>query len=349
MTERRRAPVLTACALTAAVLLVGCGEGRAPVETSPTRPSSTLFTDHVAVDPRTFDIDTVPDSGWPVDRLPTPATNQYGVFAAGSLWVPHPELGTVSRIDPATGVVTATVPVARPADPEPPPDLQGLAAGDAGIWATQAAQRSVVRIDPDTDTTAERIPVDTAAYALAVDGTTLWIAAFGESAVTRVDLATRRVVARIEGVQAPTGIAAGDGSVWVAKHRTGEVARIDAATNRVVATIDVGGRPENLVRGHGAVWVATNDGRTVAAIDPATDAVVQIPLDGQVFGVTVGDNEVWAGIGAASGYVVRIDPLTGRAVSRTVTDCAFGAVATPGAVWALSDYGCVARIRTNPG
>ena len=224
---------------------------------------------------------------------------------AGAIWVGNgfrkaglngtflPE--SVSRIDPESNEVVATIPLHRP---RTGPYVQGdaivqqhIAVSNDAVWA----------INPDLT-------------------------------VSRIDPRMNRVVARVTNVKA-LAIAAGDGRVWMVDDGA-SVAEIDTTTNRVVRRIEVPTDSLTaLAVGAGAVWVANPLGGSVWRIDFEPDPRLhEIPLALGVGSVAFGAQSVWA-TNEIAGEVYRIDPRTNRArvVSRTVAPhgVAFGA----GAVW----------------
>ena len=266
------------------------------------------------------------------------ATTQYAAAADGSVWFPLEDRGQVARVDAATGEIQALIEVGDPsAVQDLMSDPHGVAAGDAGIWVANAAERSVGRIDPATNTVAESIPVPVVPYALALDGGTLWVTSFLDDRVVRVDLETGEIVADIS-VPKPTGIAIGFDAVWVVEHRDDTIARIDPDTNEVVEEITLGERGpndlcgmcvENVVVGDDAVWTANNEGRSVSRIDPDSNkvtATIDLPL--RAWAVSAGGGSIWAsqfeeapngGFGDVSEWAVaRIDQATGEATSYPV-------------------------------
>ena len=77
--------------------------------------------------------------------------------------------GTVSRIDPATNAVSATIPVGDgPAS---------IAAGDDGVWVANELSGTVTRIDPAGNAVAETIETGQRPVGLALDGDRVWVAA----------------------------------------------------------------------------------------------------------------------------------------------------------------------------
>jgi YVTN family beta-propeller protein len=75
--------------------------------------------------------------------------------------------GTLTRIDPQTNSVEATIPIGgQPA---------GLAVGEGSIWIADPATRSVVRVDPKTNHVVARIRVGARPRGIAVGGGFVWV------------------------------------------------------------------------------------------------------------------------------------------------------------------------------
>ena len=99
-------------------------------------------------------------------------------FGEGAIWVaarpafrccpPEPVgTGTLTRIDPATDSVDATIPIGgQPA---------GIAVGDGAIWIADPGTRSVVRVDPKKNRVVTRIRVGARPRGIAVGGGFVWI------------------------------------------------------------------------------------------------------------------------------------------------------------------------------
>jgi serine/threonine protein kinase/ABC-type transport system substrate-binding protein len=123
---------------------------------------------------------TVGDSG----RLMgvSPATNSVlrsvdvgagaGAVAAGegAVWVANPLNGTVTRVDPDRGVVTATVAVGATAEPV------ALATGAGAVWVANRQARALARIDPERAAVTERLRLGNEPRALATAGRRVWTA-----------------------------------------------------------------------------------------------------------------------------------------------------------------------------
>jgi len=254
----------------------------------------------------------------------------------GSIWVQNDIDGTVSRIDPATNAVVATIPIATPLDPAAPLEytLVGeresgpdLAVDATSVWATKPEEQAVVQVDPQTNAVVATIALEADPMSIAVDGSSLWVALFGSSSVARIDTATGEIVATIPGVSSPAGIAATQDAIWVTNYWNNSVTRIDPATNQVVATISLNwpGAPvtghqcglcatEALVTADG-VWISQWGANAVVRIDPATNRVTAvIPVGSNPRSLEADARGVWVGHMSTAGALL-IDPATNQVVA----------------------------------
>jgi DNA-binding beta-propeller fold protein YncE len=193
-----------------------------------------------------------------------------------AVWVanhhPGPDgTGSVSRIDPATNTVVATIPAGARADCCGP---QGIDANAGGVWTAIPNANAVDRIDPTTNQVLAIVPAPPACGPVAAAADQVWVAGGCNGAsATRIDPATNKVVARTATSTITTGVAIGFGSVWVTTTHTLE--RINPATNKVFERTVLGPKPppggDPLVVGvavtNDAVWV--NRGEDVLRIRPA--------------------------------------------------------------------------------
>jgi DNA-binding SARP family transcriptional activator/ABC-type branched-subunit amino acid transport system substrate-binding protein len=207
----------------------------------------------------------------------------------------YPE--SVSRIDPDSRVVVATVPL-----PRAPAIRYAYSLG--GLIQTQhiAVSRDAVWvINPDLT-------------------------------VSRIDPRTNQLVGRVRGVRA-TSIAAGDAGVWVVELRRRGIAKIDTRTNTITQRIEVAAEGlTSLAVGAHSVWAADPFGGSVWRVDLGPKPFLRtIPVDVGVTWVAV-DDAVWATNGIA-GLVYRIDPRTNKArvVNRTAAPAAVAVYR--GAAW----------------
>jgi hypothetical protein len=175
---------------------------------------------------------------------------------AGAVWALNPD-HTVSRIDPRTGKLLATIDV----------DADRIAAGTEGVWFL--AGPTVTRIDPRTNRVGQRIRLGTrATTAIAVGAGNVWVTADQEGVVWRVEPGPSPVTSTIDVGVGATYVAFGAGALWTANYVDGTVVRIDPRTGDVTARAPIGAA-QALAAGAGSAWVSTA-GRTPAGALPAS-------------------------------------------------------------------------------
>jgi branched-chain amino acid transport system substrate-binding protein len=164
---------------------------------------------------------------------------------AGAVWAGNPD-GTLSRLDPRTGRIVATITAGT--------DVKTIAAGDAGVWLV-GFDNGVVRIDPRTNRVAERIEVGSNLLtAVAVGAGAVW-ATSEEGLLWRIEPGPRPVTRTIDVGTGAAYVAFGDGAVWTANWVDGTVSRIDPRTNAVTTSVNVGAT-QALTAGEGSAWVS---------------------------------------------------------------------------------------------
>ena len=225
---------------------------------------------------------------------------------AGAVWVGNgPSRGlsdfpeSVSRIDPASGVVVGTVDL--------PPALGGHPGGIGGfsrqklavtpeaVWVVNPDQ-TVSRIDPRTNRVVAR--VDAKAQLIAAGEGDVWIVE--EGGIAEIDTARNVVSRRVElTAEFISALAVGAGSVWVADPFDGSLWRIardpPVAKRRIPLEMWVNG----VAFGGGAVWATNEIADEVYRIDPRTN-------EARVVARTASPRAVGAGEGAA--WVVAASP-----------------------------------------
>jgi len=209
--------------------------------------------------------------------------------AFGSVWVTNYDDATVTRIDPRTNRVIATVRADGGSD--------DIVAGQGSIWVSHAW--TVSRIDPERNQTIAKIGFDlgTTLSSITVADGFVWVVG-QDGRVYRVSPATNKIEAIIRAGPYSLGSAAGEGAVWVVNGRppepNGTVSRIDPKTNQVVATIAVGTYPWAVAVGGGYVWVSNLVSRTVSRIDPGTNQVAEtMMVSKSPRRVAYGDGALW--------------------------------------------------------
>jgi YVTN family beta-propeller protein len=247
-----------------------------------------------------------------VGPVPSRATIQVGqqpttvVLGQGAVWVANKGDDSVSRIDPQTNRVVATIPVDGVAD---------LAVGRDALWAG-GDREGVARIDPRTNRVVATVPVGALPFGLAATDDAVWVTSVVDGTITRIDPQTNHVTATIRTGGEPVQVAANDRAVWVAYPPDNLVRRIDPTTNRVVATLKVA-QPQDLALGFGSVWIPSGRSGLVVRIDPQTNtATSSIRVAGKPSTIAVGAGAVWVKQSDPSS-VQRIDPQT-NTVTATV-------------------------------
>jgi len=237
------------------------------------------------------------------------------------------------------GRVAATIPVgASPVDV--------LVSQDA-VWVANAAQGTVSRIDPATNTVTKTIQVGRDPVRLAAGFGSIWVANQTEQTLSRIDARTGQLVATIPlPTLGPNQLAVGAGSVWAIAGYS--LVRIDPATNKPAA-IDA---DWELVEGGltvagGRVWLsgrAYPGVQPIVRVDPATNQkadTIPTAADGAL---AAGGGSVWH-VSSVTQSIYRLDPRSGR----TLAEIPIGVVAkhltvAEGSLWVGSDSGRVTRI-----
>jgi len=181
----------------------------------------------------------------------------------------------------------------------------------------------ITRIDASSGKVVTTIRTSQSPYGIAADDAGVWASIPKENSVIRIDLATNVIVARIPTGKMPTDLAVGGGSIWVANANNKSVSRIDSKSNAVTGTITVGGFPGSIALGHDAVWVANGEGcwgcsyGTISRIDPATNKVVHT-IKTWKYGTEVSPSYLLAQEGSlwaiAGQHVLRVDPESNKIV-----------------------------------
>jgi streptogramin lyase len=213
----------------------------------------------------------------------------------GAVWIAH-QGGVVSRVDPATNQVAATIPL-------PASGATSITVGAGAVWVTvtAAGTTSLYRLDPATNAIVETIALGPST---GVDGSVVrvgegavWVATGGGSLVARVDPQTSaitRVPASPE--TQPSGIAFGGGFVWVVA-QPGTVYKVDPHTTTIAAAIDFdGGPPGRAADGEGSVWISDRipGSDRILRYDPQTGAAQTIRGCSEPWAFVAGGGFLWA-------------------------------------------------------
>ena len=180
------------------------------------------------------------------------------VAGAGSVWVASDnQVGKVSRVDPATNKVIATVTVN--------PGTWYLAFGFDAVWAVSSEARTIQKIDPASNTVVKTTALGKQPGFLAAGEGAVWVQEQGDGTVARIDPETGEVTgrAKVGEVLKYGDIDTGGGMVWLRTTEDQTFVAIDPETLEIKARV---GRAEGsgALRFAGAgLWTSAHDVHTL--------------------------------------------------------------------------------------
>jgi hypothetical protein len=197
------------------------------------------------------------------------------VFAGGSLWalgytsLQFQSANRLSRIDPLTGRVTATLAI---------PAADGVVYGAGSLWVTSSNE--MLRLDPRSGKIVGRFPVASGTTPFVFADGSLWALQTDEinvkATVVRIDPDTGSIIASIGFPDLVSVVtAAPDGTIWAAENSGlphPHLWTIDPATNTTSGQVDLGNVTSSIqdlkVAADGTVWVSLFDANLVLRIQP---------------------------------------------------------------------------------
>ena len=284
---KRRVLVATVAALVLAALVL------VPLARNAAQGSSEIAPDSIGI------LD--PSSGEAIETVALDARPGSVAASADSVWVTHPDAGTVTRIDPNERAVIDSIQVGE--------NPTGIAVGFDAVWVVNSGGPSVSRISADTGEVFDPIPVGNGPTGIATGDGGVWVTNRFDGTLSRIDPNPGGTVSEPIPVGLdPRGVAVGFDAVWVALAGTNTVARVNPDTNEVTGVVPVGNAPGPLAVSADSVWVANTLDDTVSRIDPEVNAVVDVVSVGDgPAELAVVDGIVWVTNGSA-GTLSRIDP-----------------------------------------
>jgi YVTN family beta-propeller protein len=272
----------------------------------------------------------LPAAGTVVGSFPVPALSSIAV-TEDAVWVGPEDAAArsaITRIDPQTNAVAATVPIAATTGAHQEDTGIFLTGGAGAVWVSDRLNSVVVRIDARTNAVTARIPVAPKPRGAVVADGFLWVTNHDSDLVSKIDPATNQVVATIETHSPPTGseqprtIAAGAGAIWVGQRYSDDraVVRIDPATNRVVASVRArcaASGIDVMAVESDALWFSAADGceSGIVRVDPRTNAVVgRLVPDQAVAALELAFGSLWAALDNPA-RLIQVDRATGKVVA----------------------------------
>jgi YVTN family beta-propeller protein len=153
--------------------------------------------------------------------IPVGKEPRYVTAGPTGVWVTSFYSNTLSRIDPATGVVSATVP-----GPNGP---GGVVEAFGSVWVAGYTLAEIWRYDPATLKVTAKVKLPAAAGPEDLDagGGALWSANSEAGTVSRIDPAANLVTATVRVGLGPRQLAVGDTYLWVSNLEDGTLQRLD--------------------------------------------------------------------------------------------------------------------------
>ena len=191
-----------------------------------------------------------------------------------AVWVGSTGPDAVSRIDPKTNTVTATVKLGG----EP---CSGLATGFGSLWVPLCGKRPMLaKVDLEAGALTEVFKVGPAQDegGVTTSSDSVWLVIDKIGTLVRIDSATGDIRQKIRVPPGSRNPRYSDGQIWVTHADGSEITSIDAATGANIATIATGPSPPFLTNGDGAVWTLDQGDGTLTRVDARTRATSIIPL-----------------------------------------------------------------------
>jgi streptogramin lyase len=252
------------------------------------------------------------------------------LYNNGSIWCVNSFGQSVSRVNPSTGAVIATITFAE--------DATSITQdGFGNVWVSCAASSigtnyGLQRINPATNTVDQQLEYRIGYNGVSFADGDLIVSRFGGGGFTyRVD-PTTFAFTDIRKAAAPRGYSDGpqtaayDGTLlWLTNFNNDEVYGLDSS-NAYVSTITAVTDPRQCVYAFGYLWVCSRGGAGDGfwRINVLTNATTQVILTGTT-GVTFDANYLYV---ANSNVLRRVDPST-LAVSALYTNTVFAALFDP--------------------
>jgi DNA-binding beta-propeller fold protein YncE len=213
----------------------------------------------------------------PIEELVPRATIRVGKTAdwvaitEDAVWVGSTGPNAVSRIDPRTNTLVATVPV--PGEP-----CAGLAVGHGSLWVPLCAHpNSLARVDLATRevTVVPRVGPARREGGITSSPDAIWLIVDRRATLVRIDPRTGEVRQRIHVPRGSYNPVYGAGRIWVSRADGAEVTVIDAQSGAVTGHLPSGPKPRFMTFGAGAVWTLNQGDGSLTRIDAQTQRVVQ--------------------------------------------------------------------------
>jgi sugar lactone lactonase YvrE len=205
-----------------------------------------------------------------------------------SLWIACKSQSRILRLDPASGAVRARIRLPRAVE------ITAVATGLGSVWALDARQGTLYRIDPSRNAVVRSVLLATTrGYNIWTGAGSVWVVDDGSGELMRVD-PNGAVIDRIAVGDGPSDLVFAGEILWVVNHRDRGLVRVDTTTRAVTRLATLPGEtPERLVRAGGSLWI-TGRGTDLMRVDETTGAVLQtIDVDASGIDLVAVGDAVW--------------------------------------------------------
>ena len=184
----------------------------------------------------------------------------------GAVWVPDVNADTIHRFDPASSIVTLSIPATMG-------DSEGsIGVGEGSVWVAEKQLLTRFNAASGVEEATIELPGDGAGVVVAFGA--VWVTSTRKNALYRIDPKANAVMQTTALELRPRFITADADSLWIL-NQGGFVQAVDGKTGEVTATIETGpmGGGGDIDAGGGFIWLATED-ITLMQIDPKTKSIV---------------------------------------------------------------------------
>lgn len=226
-------------------------------------------------------------------------------FDGSHIWVANNNTDDVSKIDPATNSLVATVPVGS--------GPYGVAFDGTHVWVTNADSNNVTKINPaGNGSVVATVTAGTSPTGIGFDGTYIWVTNSGSASVSKIHAGGAFLDETVAVPGSPQAIAFDGTDVWVASFGTNSLVRIDPVTEQVTGTtIPIGNNPQAIAFDGSHLWVTNLPDNTVMKIDRASESVVLTrTVGGNPRGIAYDGSHLWIARQVDETMTI-LDPTTG--------------------------------------
>lgn len=184
----------------------------------------------------------------------------------GAVWVPDVGADTIHKFDPASSIVTLTIPVTMS-------DSEGsIGVGEGSVWV--AEKQFLTRFNAASGAEVAKLELPGEGAGVVVAFGAVWVTSTRKNSLYRIDPKTNAVTQTTALESRPRFITADADSLWILD-QGGFVQAVDGKTGEVSATIETGpmGGGGDIDAGGGFIWLATQD-ISLMQIDPETKSIV---------------------------------------------------------------------------